>query len=67
VENEGFDWEIEPGQLRMVEISIKNDPTMRENLIGNLFNHFVDSFSDFLGKKVTLKEINDALEKGFIE
>jgi len=51
----------------MVEISIGNDPTMKENFIGNMLNHFVDSFSDFLGKKVSLKELNDALEKGYIE
>lgn len=67
VENEGFDWEIDPKQLRMVEISISNDPAMRESFIGNMLNHFVDCFSDFIGKKVSLKEINDALEKGYIE
>jgi hypothetical protein len=67
VENEGFDWEIEPEQLRKVEISIKNDPVMKENFIGNMLNHFVTCFSDFLGKKITLKEINEALDKGYIE
>ena len=67
VENEGFDWEIESEQLRKVELSIKNDPLMKENLIGNMFNHFVSCFSDFLGRKVSLEEINDALEKGYIE
>lgn len=67
LDNEGFDWEIEPGQLKKVEISIKNDPAMKENFIGNMLNHFVTCFSDFLGKNVSLKDINDALEKGYIE
>ena len=67
LDNEGFDWEIDPKQLRLVEISIGNDPAMKESFIGNMLNHFVTCFSDFLGKKVSLKEINDALEKGCIE
>lgn len=67
LDNEGFDWEIDPKQLRMVEISIGNDPNMKESFIGNMLNHFVSCFSEFLGKKVSLKEINDALEKGYID
>lgn len=67
LENEAFDWEVEPEQLRFIEIKIKNDPTMKESLIGSLFNHFTSCFSEFAGKKMSLKEINDALEKGYIE
>jgi hypothetical protein len=67
INNEAFDWEIEPEQLKSVEIKIKNDPAMRENFIGNIFNHLTNSFSEFVGKKVSLKEMNDAIDNGYIE
>ncbi len=66
LDNEAFDWEIEPEQLKAIEIKIKNDPPMKESFIGSIFNHFTASFSEFVGKKVSLKDINDALEKGYI-
>ena len=67
LENEAFDWEVDPTEIRKVEISIKNDPPMKESYIGSIFNHLTSCFSEFVGKKVSLKEINDALEKGYIE
>jgi hypothetical protein len=67
VDNEAFDWELEPEQIKSLEFKIKNDPAMKDSFIGNIFNHLTTCFSEFLGKKVSLKEINDAIEKGFIE
>jgi hypothetical protein len=67
VDNEAFDWEIDPSHIKSVETKIKNDPLMKENFIGDIFNHVVESFSEFLGKKVSLKDINEALERGWIE
>ncbi len=67
VDNEAFDWELEPEQIKNLEFKIKNDPAMKDSFIGNIFNHLTSCFSEFLGKKVSLKEINDAIEKGFIE
>lgn len=32
VDNEAFDWEIEPGQLKCVEVKIKNDPLMKDKI-----------------------------------
>lgn len=66
VDDEAFDWEIEPEQLRTIEFKIKNDPAMKESFIGNIFDHMASCFSEFIGKKVSLKEINDALENGHI-
>ena len=66
VDNEVFDWEIEPDQLKMIELKIKNDPLMKDNFIGSLFSHLTSCFSEFIGKKVSLKEINDAIGKGEI-
>lgn len=67
IDNEAFDWELEPQQLKMIEIKIKTDPAVKDSMIGSVFNHLTSSFSDFVGKKVSLKEMNDALEQGYIE
>ena len=67
VGNEGFDWAIEPEELDRMRVQIKNDPYMKENFIGSIFKNLTDCFSQFIGKNVTLKEMNEIIEKGFIE
>ncbi len=65
VDNEAFDWEV--ADLQEIEIKIKNDPLMKENFIGSVFNHLTKCFSEFVGKQMSLKDINDALERGYID
>ncbi len=67
VDNEAFDWEVEPNQMMAIKMKIKSDPPMRDSLIGSVFAHMTSCFSDFIGKQVTLKEINDAIDCGYIE
>lgn len=66
VGNEAFDWQIDPDQVKKVEFQINNDPMMKDTYIGSILNHFTNCFSEFLGKKVSLKDINEALERGYI-
>jgi hypothetical protein len=66
VDNEAFDWNIDPENVKKVEFQIKNDPSMKDNYIGSIFHHFTKCFSEFLGKKVSLQDINEAIEKGYI-
>lgn len=67
VDNEAFDWEIEPEQLRAIKLKSNSDPEMKDSLIGSVFNHLEACFSEFIGKKVVLREINDAIEEGYID
>ena len=66
VDNEAFDWEVEPEQVKIISMKIKNDPLMKNSLIGSIFEHMAMCFSEFLGRKVSLKEMNDAIESGVI-
>jgi hypothetical protein len=66
-DSEVFDWDIESTELDKMRVQIKNDPYMRDNFIGSIFKNLTDCFSQFIGKNVTLKEINELIEKGFIE
>lgn len=62
VDGEGFDWAAEDFSAR-----INQDPAIKNNCIGSIIQHFVKCFSEFIGKQVTLKEINIAIKQGFIE
>lgn len=66
VDNEAFDWSIEPDQVKHIQFQINNDPTMKDTYVGNILTHFTSCFSEFLGRKVSLKDINEALERGYI-
>jgi hypothetical protein len=45
VDNEAFDWYIEPDQVKKVQLQINNDPMMKETYIGNILSHFTNCFS----------------------
>lgn len=67
VDGEAFDWGLDPKQFEKAKFMIKNDPLMKESVIGNIQRHFVDSFSEFVGKDMTLAQINEAIQEGEIQ
>lgn len=67
VGNEAFDWGVDEEHFKATALICKNDPEVKDNFLGNIQKHFVSSFSEFLGKDVTLTEINKSLKEGFIE
>ncbi len=67
LDTEAFDWEVEEAQLNKIKLSVASEQHAKERFVESIINHFVDSFSEFLGKKVTLKQINDAIEQEYIE
>ena len=66
VDNEVFDWGIEEEDFKTADLISKNDPFMKENFLGNIQKHFVNCFSEFIGRKTNLAEINKALAEGEI-
>lgn len=60
VDDEPFDWGA-------VKQNTLHNPVKKARLIVSVRNHFVNSFSEFIGKKVTLKQINEAIESGVLE
>ena len=67
VQGNYFDWGVEPDQLREAASRAENSPVIRKGILGSLREHFVQSFSEFIRKEVTLKEIIQAIETGEIE
>jgi len=64
VENELFDWGLDPVSLRRAKILARREPLMKRSVMGDIQKHFVECFSEFVGRSVTLEEVNRALETG---
>lgn len=66
VNDEMFDWAIEEDQVKQIADHIKCDVDMKDNMIASVFRNFTNCFSEFIGRQVTLKEINESILKGEI-
>jgi hypothetical protein len=67
VDNEVFDWGVEKEDIKKARDFCREHPDAKQGVLGNLQTHFTESFSEFLGHKVELKEINKAIKDGYIE
>lgn len=65
VNNELFDWAIDPKAIE--KINKITDPIEIENIHDSIQSFFIESLSCFLEKKITIKEVVDALQEGYIE
>ncbi len=67
VGTEVFDWAVEKEDIKKAQDFCKEHPDTKQSVLGDLQAHFIESFSEFLGHKVELKEINKAIKDGYIE
>lgn len=67
LDNEVFDWGLEPDDLKNAINMINQNPNTKKAILNSIINHFINSFSEFVGKTMTLQEINLAIETGNIE
>lgn len=61
-----FDWNIDAAEIEKARQSCRNEESRRA-IHANIQDHLLRCFAIFMGKKYTLKEINEAIEKGYIE
>jgi len=57
VDGEVFDWGIDDNILKSAILTIKTDSGMKDYVLKDIERHFVESFSEKIGKKVTLDDI----------
>jgi hypothetical protein len=67
VGEEAFDWGLDREAIRKAIMAYGSDQAGRRGFTGNVISHLTASFSEFIGRQVTLAEINHALEVGEIE
>jgi len=66
VEDHLFDWWLDEDNLTVARQLCKKEPLMKKSVMGDIQSHFVQCFSEFIGREITLKEINQALNLGEI-
>lgn len=62
-----FDWGMEKKEFEEAKKIILHDPKLRESIMLSIINHIVENFSDFIGRKITLNELNKAIKAGEIK
>lgn len=67
VDGEAFDWGIEPASIEAARVLIQDDPLQKNSVMGSVIRHLVVSMSDLVGFPVSLKDINDAIERGYFQ
>jgi hypothetical protein len=63
IEDELLDWSIDMSSYME---AMKMGPMYRREIQKSIEEHFIDSVSDFLGRKVTMIEIKTAIKTGWI-
>jgi hypothetical protein len=65
VNDQLFDWGIDENALDQIK-NIKDEEEIK-NINISIRNYFLDSLGEFLGKKISIKELYNALKVGYLE
>jgi hypothetical protein len=66
VDDEIFDWGMEPDSVISAQDMQRNHPQFIETIMKTVTEHFIDCLGDFVGRKITLKEFHEAIERGYL-
>ena len=66
INGETFDWGMEPEDIAKTKEFLSKNCQMKEAIGLSVANHFIECFSEFMGRKVTLAELNEAIKTGQI-
>jgi hypothetical protein len=67
VDGEVFDWGLDLNSWDEAKKVISQHKELTETVTTSILNHFCECFGEFVGQNMTLQEINDAIERGYIE
>ena len=63
IDDEILDWQID---MNSYMDAMRMGPMYQREIQRSIEEHFIDSVSDFLGRKVTMNEIKEAIKTGWI-
>jgi hypothetical protein len=63
INDEEFDWSIDISSFREAR---KMGPQFMKAVQDDIAKHYVESISDFLGRKITIQEVIEAIKTGWI-
>jgi len=67
INDESFDWQIEEEDLEEAMRFADDNPAVKKAVHADIKNFFLDCIKQVLNQEVSLKQINDALEIGYLE
>lgn len=65
IDGEPFDWQLDEEAINEANKQSANEQFMRAIHL-DIMGHFIDSLSEVLGFRPTMKQVNEALKSGFI-
>ncbi len=66
-DDELFDWEINETDLKQAKEFLRDNPSLVKKVHDDIKNHLLDSLSEGLGKKINIKELNEAIKRRHID
>ena len=67
IDGQMFDWYVDRESLAEAKKFAQNDPFIKKSIYADIQSHFMQSFCDFIGRKISLKDLNESLIKGTID
>lgn len=67
INDEIFDWQIEEEELGDAIKFANNDEKVKKAIKADIQNFFLSCLGEVVDHKITLRELNDAIEKGYLE
>lgn len=67
VNKEAFDYLIDEESLKKAKAYCEQGENYKRSVHGDIVRHFLGSFSTFIGREVSLKELLQAIKEGEIE
>lgn len=62
IDGKSFTWGVLPESLRKAKEAWISDPTIKDAIMMDIRNHFLTSLCKFTGEKITIQDINKALD-----
>lgn len=67
IDGEFFDWGLEQEEINKAKNFCGEDNFFHKTIHGDICQHFTQCISEVLERDVSIKEINEAIEKGYID
>jgi len=67
IDREIFDWGFGPDEIKKAMKFCGGDGFLGKTVQGDVCRFFLESLGEVVGRPVTLAEVNEAIEKGYLE
>jgi hypothetical protein len=67
INGETLTWGVTPDSLTRAKEAWKSDPTIRDSVMMDIHHHFLKAFCKAVGKTVTIRDVNEAINAGYID